>query len=581
MRNTALLFARPWRTSCSVSFLACLLVCALNQAEAQLIYRETFNDDGDGTRYQIFDRGYELTDAGPGIWGHNFDGDVIGLGSNAPARRASILWGPLVLEDQIAPESLEVWGSLVDWAMGGKANATIGFYPGADWTEGDFLVSDFLESMGHTVEDIIDAADLPPTTELDLVIHTNEGTPTPSDAFVNYAVPLISYNAAFHDDNAIAGIGPTLDFLDNVTISTVAENEGHAALGGKTGDIPWTTEPVQMGGIGKIHAGGQMLATVEDPVSGEDIPALFIIEEGQPLLGAFDPTAEGAGYIVGAALDKFDTAAARTLDLNPVDVSGHTDVKLTVALAGSDADFEDADYLRIYIDPDDSGVFDLIANFTGNPDKALEDVDPLTAIDGVELGPTEFIDVTFDVPAGATNLSIRFEALTTWGNEIVAIDDVRVYSGSLTAPGDFNGNGSLDVGDIDDLTTQSATGAHPPGYDLNDDALVNDADVSVWVRDLFNSWIGDANLDGEFNSSDLVTVLASGTYEADVASVWSTGDFNGDGRTNSSDLVAALAGGGYELGPRAAVAAVPEPVSGTSMLMGLLLLALPRRRCWR
>ena len=105
-------------------------------------------------------------------------------------------------------------------------------------------------------------------------------------------------------------------------------------------------------------------------------------------------------------------------------------------------------------------------------------------------------------------------------------------------------------------------GTNPPPYDLNADALVDNEDIKVWVKDLFNSWVGDANLDGEFNSSDLVVVLASGTYETNGPAVWSTGDFNGDGLANSSDLVAALADGGYELGPvAAAVRAVPEPAS--------------------
>jgi hypothetical protein len=75
-----------------------------------------------------------------------------------------------------------------------------------------------------------------------------------------------------------------------------------------------------------------------------------------------------------------------------------------------------------------------------------------------------------------------------------------------------------------------------------------------------------------------VVVLASGTYEADVASVWSTGDFNGDGRTNSGDLVAALADGGYEAGPRAAVASVPEPNSLLLLVVGLACLARRRSR---
>jgi hypothetical protein len=162
------------------------------------------------------------------------------------------------------------------------------------------------------------------------------------------------------------------------------------------------------------------------------------------------------------------------------------------------------------------------------------------------------------------------------GENIWVLPLALTEGGGVT--GDFDSSGALDGPDIDDLTGQSASGTNNAAYDLNADALVNEADVQVWVKDLFNSWIGDADLNGVFDSSDLVTVLASGTYEADVNSVWTTGDFNGDGRTNSTDLVAALADGGYELGPRAAaaVSAVPEP-AGLTVAM-LLLMALMRRR---
>ena len=72
-------------------------------------------------------------------------------------------------------------------------------------------------------------------------------------------------------------------------------------------------------------------------------------------------------------------------------------------------------------------------------------------------------------------------------------------------------------------------------------------------------------------------MLSSGTYEADVDAVWSTGDFNGDGRTNSSDLVVALSDGGYEVGPRAAIAAaVPEPAA--IALVGYLAVVLCFRK---
>ncbi len=139
----------------------------------------------------------------------------------------------------------------------------------------------------------------------------------------------------------------------------------------------------------------------------------------------------------------------------------------------------------------------------------------------------------------------------------------QVMNGSFGGgvPGDFDGDGELTIADIDDLTRQSASLTNPVDYDLNGDAAVNQDDVKFWIGDLKNSWVGDANLDGEFNSGDLVAVLSAGKYESDVDAEWSTGDFNGDGRSNSSDLVAALSDGGYEQGPRAAVAAVPEPGS--------------------
>jgi hypothetical protein len=145
-------------------------------------------------------------------------------------------------------------------------------------------------------------------------------------------------------------------------------------------------------------------------------------------------------------------------------------------------------------------------------------------------------------------------------------------------PGDFDGSGVLDAADIDDLTAQVAGQSNPAAYDLNGDMAVNAGDIGVWVKELFNSWIGDANLDGEFNSSDLVAVLASGTYEVDVDSTWSSGDFSGDRRTNSGDLVAALSDGGYEAGPRAAVQSVPEPSTALLAALACGLVAVFRRR---
>ena len=150
--------------------------------------------------------------------------------------------------------------------------------------------------------------------------------------------------------------------------------------------------------------------------------------------------------------------------------------------------------------------------------------------------------------------------------------------------GDYNGNGSLDAADLDMQAQAIAGGQHPKAYDLNGDDLVNFNDRQMWVDDLKNTWIGDANLNGEFNSGDMVQVFARGKYETLETAGWEDGDFNGDTLFGSGDMVAAFVGGGYEKGlkpggPNPAVSAVPEPSSVLLALLGVLsLVGLARRR---
>jgi hypothetical protein len=144
--------------------------------------------------------------------------------------------------------------------------------------------------------------------------------------------------------------------------------------------------------------------------------------------------------------------------------------------------------------------------------------------------------------------------------------------------GDFNGDGILDAADINALTSQVVAGTNAAEFDLNSDGLVNGTDRDVWVEQLKGTYFGDANLDGEFSTSDLVTVFQPGQYEDQIAgnSVWETGDWSGDQEFNSTDIVLAFQKGGFEQGPRAAVASVPEPSSAALITLGLL--ALVRRR---
>ncbi|MCA9148646.1 MAG: hypothetical protein KDA92_05085 [Planctomycetales bacterium] len=91
------------------------------------------------------------------------------------------------------------------------------------------------------------------------------------------------------------------------------------------------------------------------------------------------------------------------------------------------------------------------------------------------------------------------------------------------------------------------------------------------------AFAGDANGDGQFNTTDLVVALQAGEYEDGVFrnSTWTEGDWNGDDEFTSSDLVAALQTGKFETGPTFATPTVPEPHALsllTAALTGLLLL---------
>ena len=88
--------------------------------------------------------------------------------------------------------------------------------------------------------------------------------------------------------------------------------------------------------------------------------------------------------------------------------------------------------------------------------------------------------------------------------------------------------------------------------------------------------MGDADLNGRFDSGDFVVVFTAAKYEQDADATWNQGDWDGDGRFNSGDFVAAFNNGGYDAGlrpggPNPAAAAVPEPSSLVLLATGLLL----------
>ncbi|MCA9215789.1 MAG: hypothetical protein KDB27_22140 [Planctomycetales bacterium] len=154
----------------------------------------------------------------------------------------------------------------------------------------------------------------------------------------------------------------------------------------------------------------------------------------------------------------------------------------------------------------------------------------------------------------------------------------------MTAPnGDFDGNGVLDAADIDALTAAVQAGNNPSEFDVNGDGAVDQADRTMWVEVIKNTYFGDSDLDGEFGTRDFVTVFTAGQYEDTTPgnSSWATGDWNGDGDFGTPDFVAAFSAGGYEKGARPGgpnAAAVPEPGSIVLLICGLITLSCFRRK---
>ncbi|MCA9217985.1 MAG: hypothetical protein KDB27_33170 [Planctomycetales bacterium] len=145
--------------------------------------------------------------------------------------------------------------------------------------------------------------------------------------------------------------------------------------------------------------------------------------------------------------------------------------------------------------------------------------------------------------------------------------------------GDFNKDGVLDALDIDDLTAQLRGGANPSDYDLNSDGVVNQTDREIWVEQLANTYFGDSNFDGQFDTGDLVTVFSAAEYEDGIAnnSTWAEGDWDGDGDFGSGDLVFVFKRNEYEIGPRA-THAVPEPTLGFMSIASFICVGSRFRR---
>ena len=135
--------------------------------------------------------------------------------------------------------------------------------------------------------------------------------------------------------------------------------------------------------------------------------------------------------------------------------------------------------------------------------------------------------------------------------------------GDVATPGDFNADGIVNDVDIDLLCGQMQ--GVDLSFDLTNDGIVDRSDVTYLVRNILGTDYGDANLDGSFNSADLIKIFQAGQYQDNIAgnSGWATGDWNCDGDFTTADLIVAFQAGSYT---DAAVAVDANPESAAAVV---------------
>ena len=136
------------------------------------------------------------------------------------------------------------------------------------------------------------------------------------------------------------------------------------------------------------------------------------------------------------------------------------------------------------------------------------------------------------------------------GNGYDILETFTVVENPTDIFGDFSYDEKLDHHDLNILTQNVAVGAINLQLDMNGDEQVNVDDIHFWVTDLKSTWIGDTNLDGEFDGNDIVNVLQAGRFGTDQFARWDEGDWSGDERFDRKDIIVALQDGGYGRGPR-------------------------------
>ncbi|MFO1497389.1 MAG: hypothetical protein U1G07_03160 [Verrucomicrobiota bacterium] len=232
------------RLSVSRSLLALASSIMLVQPVAhaqELIYREDFNTDGDGTRFTTRGRGFVL-DSGAGgsaYWAPNLQvnssGGEVSIALRTLGKRAILAWHHTIPAEEVKPQMRTLLGATIDWLAQGRTSKTVLFSPNSTGGTGDTYIADLLVEKGFTVQDDDTSVDPPAPANIAFVVQSSSAAPPVPTRFLRYAAPLLTYNGPNHDDEGTSSIGDAAQLFQPT--NAVIVTSSHPAAGGLTGPI--------------------------------------------------------------------------------------------------------------------------------------------------------------------------------------------------------------------------------------------------------------------------------------------------------------------------------------------------------
>ena len=339
--------------------------------------------------------------------------------------------------------------------------------------------------------------------------------------------------------------------IEEVTVE-LRRNGGTAAkqyvIGSSIDGFEW---PERWGNITVNDTATHEFKTASDLMSNEAVTGEVEIR----IVGMDASSTAGNTHFYGASVDASFISDPNNVAFDPTGV---------ITLGGN---YTQLDFATLEIDlggtSASAGAFDRL-QVSGNV--ALDGTLDVSFVNGFNGTPGQTFDIiTANSVSGTFDTVIAPDGTNVQVNYLGSIVRLELLAASLNC--DAAGGMECDLSDIDALYAEFGTTVTAgSGFDYSGDGVIGPEDIVGWLADASQATntanptgvtyiLGDADLDGNVNSTDLGLLLNNFNVTSVVG--WNQGDLNGTGAVDSTDLGLLLNNFGST--SSLAASAVPEP----------------------